>query len=150
MASTSKDYVSVVNDMIDICKDAEQGFRGAADAVSDPTMKALFREYSTQRGQFATELQSAVRRDGGEPGTPSGVAGKLHGAWMGVKGTFTGHSSHEILEETERGEDLSLKTYRDALARDLPPDLRAIAQSQMREIEQAHRRIRTLRDTVQK
>jgi uncharacterized protein (TIGR02284 family) len=150
MSDLTKEYVSVVNDVIEICKDAEKGFHGAADAVKDPTLKSLFEEYSTQRAQFASELQSAVRRMGGNPETPSGVAGKLHSGWMAVKGAFTGHSEHEILEETERGEDLSLKTYREALSKEMPETLRSIVEKQYQEIQQAHKRIRTLRDTTQK
>src|SRR6478672_468031 len=122
MAMT-ENYVLTINDVIEICKDAEQGFQGAADAVQNPALKSLFQEYSAQRAAFAAELQSAVERSGGHAEHAGGAAGKLHSAWMSIKGAFTGHSEHEILEETERGEDLSLKTYREALGRQLSDTL---------------------------
>ncbi len=138
--------VSAINDVISICKDAEQGFSGAADSVNSPSLKSLFNEYSAQRATFARELESAVERAGAKPDHPSGAAGKLHSGWMHVKGAFTGHSEHQILEETERGEDLSVKRYREALDRDLPEDLRSILRAQFRQVQEAHNNIRRLRD----
>src|SRR4051812_24432770 len=99
------DQVSAVNDVIDICKDAEEGFRGAADAVNNSSLISLFMEYSSKRAPFAGGMQTLVGRGGGDAYHPAGIKGKLHSGWMKVKGAFTGHSEHEILEETERGED---------------------------------------------
>ena len=59
MQLTDKD-VSAMNDVISICKDAQEGFRGAADSVENSSLKTLFEEYSTQRATFARELESAL------------------------------------------------------------------------------------------
>ena len=59
---------------------------------------------------------------------------------------LTGHSDHQILVETEHGEDLSLSRYQDALATDLPPNLKALLEQQYAEVQQAHSRILELRD----
>ena len=142
----TKEYVSAVNDVIAICKDAQQGFQGAANAVKDQKLKTLFQEYSNQRGAFASELQAAVRNLGDEPREPAGVPGALHRGWIALKGAVTGHSEHEILEETERGEDLSVKTYREALGKTLPDQILVIVQSQFEQVQEAHRHIRELRD----
>ena len=71
---------------------------------------------------------------------------KTHSGWMHVRATFTGDSDHEILEETERGEDRSVKTYREALGRDLPQDLRSIVRTQFEQVQEAQNNIRRLRD----
>lgn len=146
MSQHTTDYVSAVNDVIGICKDAEQGFSGAASAVEDPGLKSLFEEYSRQRAQFTSELEAGVRRLHGNPSEPSGFAGKAHSAWMAIKGMVTGHSPHQILEETERGEDMSIKRYQEALNADLPNEIRSMLESQYREVQTAHARIRALRD----
>src|SRR5947199_2243676 len=114
MPGTLQGYATPITSVIAICRDAEQGFRGAADAVHDPMLKELFEQYSLQRGAFANDLQTAVKTMGFDPTHPSGVAGVLHGAWMTLKGALTGNSPHAILVEAERGEDWSVKTYRDA------------------------------------
>ena len=148
MPGTLEDYAAAVRDIIGTCRDAEQGFRAAADNVKDPALKDLFERYSRQRGDFATELETAVQSLGYEVKHPSGVGGMMHGAWMTVKGVFTGHSDHAILEETERGEDLSLKTYRHAQATTLAPEIRAIVERQYRQVLEAHDHIRTLRNAT--
>ncbi len=145
MQLTDKD-VSAINDVISICKDAEQGFRGAADSVQSPSLKSLFNEYASQRATFARELESAMERTGAKTEHPSGTAGKLHSGWMHIKGALTGHSEHQILEETERGEDLSVKRYREALDKNLPEDLRSILKAQFGQVQDAHANIRRLRD----
>jgi uncharacterized protein (TIGR02284 family) len=142
----AEDYISAVNSVISICKDAEQGFDGAAKAVKNPSLKSLFQQYSAQRAGFVTELQDAVRGLGAKAEDPAGVAGVLHSGWMALKGALTGHSEHQILEETERGEDLSLSTYREALSKGVPEPLRSIVQRQYEKVQQAHQRIRALRD----
>jgi len=147
MADNPNDYVPAVNSVIGVCKDAEEGFRGAANAVNDTSLKALFQEYSAQRAQFANELRTAVTNVGGKAEHSSAVLGTLHHGWIALKGVLTGHSAHQILEETERGEDLSLSRYRDALSHDLPGELRSVLERQYQEVQAAHQRIKDLRDS---
>lgn len=142
------DYAGAVNDVIGVCKDAEEGFRGAANAVKDSSLKSVFEGYSQQRAEFARQLQQAMEGSGQSADHPSGVGGKLHSAWIRLKGVLTGHSEHEILEETERGEDYSVSTYRDALSKNIPPHLRTIVQEQFAQVQQAHNKIRALRDST--
>jgi uncharacterized protein (TIGR02284 family) len=111
-------------------------------------MKEMFQQYSAQRAQFAAELQGAVKALGFETTDPQGLGGMLHAGWMNLKGLLTGHDVHAILVETERGEDWSLNTYRSALSKTLPPEIAAIIQRQFEEVQEAHNRIRSLRDST--
>lgn len=146
MPGTLQDYAQAVHDVIAVCRDAEQGFRGAAQAVNAPAMKEMFEQYSAQRAQFAVELQGAVKALGFETIDPQGLGGVLYAGWINLKGLLTGHDVHAILVETERGEDWSLKTYRAALGKTLPPEMASIIERQFEEIQTAHDRIRQLRD----
>ena len=103
-ADNLNDYLSSVNGVIGICKDAEEGFRGAANLVKDPNLKAMFEEYSEQRAEFANELRAATKTLVANRQTQHCVIGTLHHGWIPLKGVLTGHSEHLILEETERGE----------------------------------------------
>lgn len=147
MASASMhDYVSVLNDLIETCKDGEEGFRKAAQDVKRTDLQTLFNEYSRQRSQFASELQVEVARIGGSPEKSGSVSGAVHRGWIDVKSAVSGRDDHAILEEAERGEDVAVRSYRDALAKELPTDLRSIVQKQLSQIEEAHNRVRSLRD----
>jgi hypothetical protein len=55
---------------------------------------------------------------------------------------------HAVLVEAERGEDWTLKTYRAALGRTLPLEIESIIQKQFEEVQEAHDRIRSLRDST--
>ncbi|MBV9035153.1 MAG: PA2169 family four-helix-bundle protein [Acidobacteriaceae bacterium] len=146
MTDASSDSVSAVNHVVAICKDAEEGFRGAANAVKNASLRTIFEQYSSQRAQFAQQLRAVMKEAGSEPANPSGVAGTLHRGWIILKGVLTGHSDHQILIETERGEDLSLSRYRDALAANPSSELKTVLERQYAEVQQAHSRIRELRD----
>src|SRR5579871_6403535 len=109
-----QDYTAI-KDTVAICRDAEQGFRGAANAVRTPSLKGLFEQLSAQRAEFANSLLHAAHSMGLQIDNPAGVAGVIHAGWIELKGVLSQHSEHQILVETERGEDLSMKTYRQAL-----------------------------------
>jgi uncharacterized protein (TIGR02284 family) len=148
MPGTLQDYAQAVHEVITVCRDGEQGFRGAAQAVTTPTIKEMFEQYSAQRAQFAAELQGAVKALGFETIDPQGLGGVLYAAWINLKGLATGHNVHAILVEAERGEDWSVKTYRAALGKTLPPEISTIIQKQFEQVQAAHDRIRTLRDST--
>ncbi len=146
MANSTTDFISWLNDLIETCKDGENGFREAADAVGSSTYKSLFNEYARQRSQFASELQNHVTRLGGKAETTGSASAALHRGWIDLKTAITGKDDHAILAECERGEDSAVKNYQKVLAEDLPSDLRSVVDEQYRQIMEAHNRIRSLRD----
>jgi uncharacterized protein (TIGR02284 family) len=149
MPGTLQDFARAVHDVISICRDAEQGFRGAAQAVNEPAIKEIFQQYSAQRAQFAVELQGAVKTLGFEPTDPQGLGGMMHASWISLKSMVTGHDVHGILVEAERAEDWSLKTYRVALGTTLPPEIGSIIQKQLEGVQAAHDRIKSLRESTE-
>lgn len=144
MALSTDDTISVLNDLIEMCKDGENGFRTASEEVKNPQLKSLFSEYSQQRAQFARELQTEVARIGGEQEKSGSAAGAMHRGWMNVKSAVTGDSDKAIISEAERGEDSARGRYEDALAKGLPPEVRSIVQRQYMRVKECHDRIRSL------
>jgi uncharacterized protein (TIGR02284 family) len=149
MPGTLQDFAQAVHNVISSCRDAEQGFRGAAQAANEPAMKEIFQQYSAQRAQFAVELQGAVKALGFEATDPQGLGGMMHASWISLKSMVTGHDVHGILVEAERAEDWSLKTYRVALATTLPVEIGSIIQKQFEEVQAAHDRIKSLRESTE-
>jgi uncharacterized protein (TIGR02284 family) len=140
---------SILNDLIETCKDGDEGFRTAAEKLKDPAIRSQFLQFARQRAQFAGDLQAEVTRLGGEPATSGSTTGAIHRGWIGLKSALTGDNDHAILEEAERGEDAAVKNYRDALAKALPADIEAIVDRQLKEIVQTHNTVKTLRDRGQ-
>jgi uncharacterized protein (TIGR02284 family) len=146
-----KEIASTINNLIETLKDGEKGFKEAADAVNDPEMKSLFTEYSAQRHQFASELQSEIRSLGGaEPETGGSAAGAMHRGWMDLKSAISGKDESAILAECERGEDSAVKEFTGAIGKPLSSPLRDIVFRQYTEIKRAHDRIKQLRDAAKK
>ena len=144
-----KNSNEIIDDLIQTLKDGQEGFKQAAEAVSDPKLKSLFRDYSDQRSRFATVLQSEARRQGEtEPETSSSATGALHRGWINLKSAITGGGEHAILAECERGEDSAVEEYKKALDDGLSPSARELVSLQFPEIKAAHDRIRSLRDAT--
>lgn len=140
---------NVLNDLIETLKDGQEGFKQAAEGVSDAKLKSLFRDYSDQRSRFVTALQSEARRHGEtEPETKSSVTGALHRGWINLKSAITRGDEHAILAECERGEDLAVEEYKKALDNGLSPSTQELVSRQFAEIKAAHDRIKSLRDAT--
>lgn len=148
MAIANDNVISILNGLIETCKDGQEGFKTAAEGIKDSAIKKLFLEYSQQRAQFAGELQGLVRSLGGDPEKTGSVAAALHRGWMDIKSAVTGEDEHAVLSECERGEDSAVTAYQDALKENLPANLVGVIQRQFQAIQEAHNRVRTLRDTM--
>jgi uncharacterized protein (TIGR02284 family) len=144
MATTNDEVISTLNNLIETCKDGQEGFRTAAEGVKNSELKTLFNTYSQQRAQFAAELQSEVRRLGGDPENTGSVAATLHRGWINIKSAVTGEDEGAVIAECERGEDSAVKNYKDAQATGLPSDVSAIVERQYGQVKEAHDRIRSL------
>jgi uncharacterized protein (TIGR02284 family) len=138
--------ISTLNDLIETCKDGENGFRTAAEELKSPELKTKFLEYSRQRGEMVRELQSAVRSLGGDPETTGSVSASLHRGWMDIKAAILGKDDHGILAEAERGEDVAKAAYENALKGTLPAQVQTVVQQQAAKVRQAHDTVRDLRD----
>lgn len=97
MPGTLEDYAAAVNHVISICRDAEQGFRGAANAAKESELKDMLEQYSVLHGGFAAELQEAVKAMGFDSTSAAGAAGVLYAGWIQLKAALDGHDSHSIL-----------------------------------------------------
>lgn len=144
MATDNDNVISTLNNLIETCKDGENGFRTAVDGVKNTELKTLFNTYSQQRAQFAAELQAEVRNLGGDPESTGSVAATLHRGWINIKSTVTGEDEGAVISECERGEDSAVKNYKDALNAVLPANIQSIVQRQFTEVKEAHDRIRAL------
>jgi uncharacterized protein (TIGR02284 family) len=145
----NKETISTLNDLIETCKDGEEGFRTCAEDLHDPQLKITFTERAEKCAAAAAELQELVRSLGGNPETTSSVSGALHRRWVDIKSLITGKDNLAVLKECERGEDVALKNYRAALAKDLPQDVRSLVERQLAGVQLNHDRVRQLRDSAQ-
>lgn len=144
---TNDDVIDCLNDLIETSKDGEYGFRTSAEHMRDPNTQQLFMRRAEECGQAVSELQALVVRLGGKAEDSGSASGAVHRGWVAMKGALSGYSDKAILEETERGEDAALASYRKALEKtDLPGDVRMVVQRQFEGVQRNHAQVRALRD----
>ena len=146
MALSTDKTISVLNDLIETCKDGEYGFQSSAEHVKNPELQQVLTARAAECRKGAEVLQAQVRQLGGEADEGGSASGAIHRGWVAVKGTLSGYGEKAMLEECERGEDAALARYRDALKEDLPPNVRAVVERQYEGVKRNHEQIRTLRD----
>jgi uncharacterized protein (TIGR02284 family) len=142
--SDNSEVIATLNGLIETCKDGEKGFRTAAEGISNGDLATLFLNYSEQRASFAAELQSEVRRLGGDPETDGSAIGAVHRGWIDIKSAVAGKDEAAVIAEAERGEDHAVREYRQALERNLPTGVQTIVENQYIHVRDAHDHVRAL------
>jgi uncharacterized protein (TIGR02284 family) len=139
-------HTPVTNDLLQVLADGEEGFQKASESVKDPELKTLFAGYAAERAEMARELIRFTDADPDEK--TSSVSGSLHRGWINLKAALTAGNDHAILAECERGEDHAVEAYRKALEEELPPEVRAVAESHSVRILAVHNQVKALRDAA--
>src|SRR5687767_3831809 len=139
---TNDKAISVLNNLIETCKDGEQGFRTAADGLASPEITSKFHQFARERAQMSRDLQAEVRRLGGDPERSGSMAGAVHRGWLDIKSVVTGKDDHAILVEAERGEDVAKSAYEGAMKENLPASAQTLVQQQAVKIRQVHDAVR--------
>jgi uncharacterized protein (TIGR02284 family) len=145
---TNDDIVSNLNELIETCKDGEQGFRTCAEDIHNPVLKEYFVKRSMDCSKSAEELQQIVIQYDGKPETESSMAGAMHRRWIDFKTAIMGKDEEAVLDECERGEDIALHNYEDALEEDWPMNLRSVIERQYQGVRSNHDQVKALRDRV--
>lgn len=137
-----------LNGLISICIDGERGFRRCADLAEDVTLKALLQNRADACANAARELQDRVARHGGEPERISSIGGTFHRRWIDMRRLFGGRTDLQLLEECERGEDVALEAYREALGTELSAEELALIERQYEGVRKNREWIRRWRESL--
>lgn len=139
--------MSILNDLIEVCKDGDYGFESCAKHAASSEIRDLFARRAEDCRLSAEELQNLVRQNGGNAEDSGTALGAVHRGWVAVLGVIAGHSDQRMLEEAERGEDAALARYRMALDHeDLVGLPRTVIERQLAGVQRNHLQIKTLRD----
>jgi uncharacterized protein (TIGR02284 family) len=142
------ELIDVMNTLVETSKDGEYGLRACAEYARSPRLRTLLQRRADECQQAALELQSLVRRHGGEPEMRGTVGGTLHRGWLAARARLGDDEDEAILEECERAEDVALRRYADAIASALPPDVHAAVRRHLEAVTRSHDQIRHLREQM--
>lgn len=121
---------AVLNRLIETCRDAERGFRAAAEEVTSPELKRLFLRLAEQRRSFAADLLPHAERLGGAAVGDGTNAATLHRAWIHLRARIASDPEQAVLDEAARGERFALQAYDEAVGDILPPEARDVVEAQ--------------------
>ena len=143
------DTTSVLEKLIETCRDGQKGYQDASEHVKRPDLKTYFQTQSAERGKFADELQSELSRLSGSGKKESGsVSAALHRAWIDTKANL-GAGDKSILDSVEQGEGAAKKAYGDATSGGkLDSGLATIVQRQAENVRSAHDKVKAMRDQL--
>jgi uncharacterized protein (TIGR02284 family) len=142
------DAISTLEQLIETCRDGQNGYRDAAEHIKAPNIRTWLNQQSLERAQFAAELEQHVQRLGKhDPDRKGSVSGALHRKWFELKEKISG-GDDSVLSEVERGEDTAKHNYEEALKKKLPADVREIVERQAQSIFAGHDHARNLRDQL--
>jgi len=147
-AAKTDDVIDILNNLIETCRDGQNGFAEAAEKLEDPSCRSFFLEQSQQRARFVGELQQEVRSLGGDPEKTGSTVAAMHRAWIDVKSAFGG-GDHAILAASETGEDSAVKQYEEAFDSGLPANVQTVLERQYQSVKQAHDRVKAMRNRTE-
>jgi uncharacterized protein (TIGR02284 family) len=147
-AGSVDEISSTLNQLIQTCRDGENGYASAAVAAEETTLQRLFQSYSQQRTEFAAELDLEVRRLAQNPVQSGHASAALRRSWLDIKAGIVGRSDGQVIHECEQEEATALEIYERALDSPLPNDLRLIVERQFTQIKEAQDQIRSLERTT--
>ena len=141
-----KHIVDALEKLIEICRDAQNGFRDGAEHAKDPQLRKLLNEVSLERAKFAGDLEAEAQRLGKADVDRTGSAlGAVHRGWTGLKANLGG-GDDAILSSMESGDSDAKELY-DRYIRDnqMPDDILGMIRNQAQAIVGTLDRIHALR-----
>ena len=138
--------IEALQELIQINRESERGFREAAERVSEESLARLFQRLADDRAGNAADLGRYVVINGESIQAEGSYLESLHRAWIAIRSALTANDSHALLREAERGEDHIKHAYEDVLKRTAGSAMNDVLNSQYGNVKAGHDRIRDLRD----
>jgi uncharacterized protein (TIGR02284 family) len=133
--------ISILNGLIQTCRDGQEGFRLAAEKIENSEFRRLFNIFSQQRAQFAKELQAEVHRLGGEAEENGTLTGWFHRGLISLEAAVTEGDQGWILGNCQSGDEAAVNKYQEALAADLPVEVEYVVKRQLMDVQDAYLRL---------
>ena len=125
----------LLNELIKTLRDDQEGFRDAAEHVTNDDLKVMFMGFSTERAQFLGELQNEIERLGDPgPANSGSFSGLFRRSWMNLKAALSSNRDEAIIQECEKAEDAALGRYSEVLKHGMPRYIRDMLERQVRVI----------------
>jgi uncharacterized protein (TIGR02284 family) len=141
LMSNFKKIIEVLNDLIKINKEREEGYVKAGRELTpaERNLRGVFERKAQDSRNNVIQLQHKAEEIGAqvEDETATGaITGAIYRAWSELKNVFNGNDKESILKCCESDEEAAQKCYQHALEeQDLPEDLTHVIREQKQSID---------------
>ncbi len=147
---SAPDTIKILNNLIHTAKDAQDGYKTAAEGVAAADLKTLFSKKSQERMEFVTDLQNKVIQLGGVPEDEGTAKAAVYRGFMKVKAAVTQGDAHAVVSETRQGEGAAVNAYEDALKTDLPGNVKPLIEDQSKKVHDSLEELKRLEAITKK
>jgi len=141
-----KELIKTLNDLLETSKDGAEGFKTCAEHLKQDELRTICLDRANSCEEAANELKGLIQAEGGEPQERTSAAGAVHRGWVDLRSKITDQNDSAVLKECERGEDVAVESYQQALDKDLPEPIREVVERQYRGVKANHDKVKALRD----
>lgn len=140
MAGDTGEAARALARLLTVCADGVEGYRVAASKVGAPHLRAMLQRNEVEREEITSVLTNALAELGKKHDHHGSLAGAVHRGWVaGILGTS--HADEAIVHECERGDQVTLGAFAEALSHELPPALRSCVEAQLGRVVHALERL---------
>ena len=145
MAHTNEDHIKLVNSLVETTIDSADGYAEAAKDADGERYKTLFTQRAQERRTVASDLQTEVRRLGGEPKDDGTILAAAHRTFVNLKDAVT-KGDEAVINEVESGEDFIKAKFEKALDdTDVDARTRAVIEKAWTSVKSGHDQMRDIK-----
>lgn len=142
-----KEAIEVMEHLLELCADGVEGYRHAAEGMTDPALRRELHARSAEREEIVAVLTNALVELGHKPRHHGTVLGAAHRRWM----DFLARAKHDptltLLDECARGEHDTIEAFVRAAGRPLPAPVLDVVRTQLGRVIRAGA---ALRETIER
>lgn len=147
MTTSDDAALAILQGLLRLSRDSVEGYLTALRDIADDGIAKELERFRAQRAKMVDELAQRIRDLRGAPDPRPTVAGAAHRAWIDARAGGEANPSQTILAEIERGEDLAVDAFRQALKEhDIDATTRRLIEAHYELVQTAHDRVKQLRD----
>ncbi|QLG46506.1 ferritin-like domain-containing protein [Costertonia aggregata] len=147
METKYDNLVDQLEEILEKNRDAEKGYRKAAENADSHSLKSYFENKASERAQFNNALKREMVANYDDIDDDSSFTGSIHRAWMDVKAFFSGDDDEAMLEEAIRGDKAAVEEYDEVLDdTHLPSSIATLIREQKTKIRTDLNKIKSMED----
>lgn len=139
----------VLNDLVDINRDASEFYKSALDKVKNPRLERSFSDLERLHSSVASDLSRQIRNNGGVAAEDGTFAGKTARVFGEMLAKVSNDADETLVSRLEEAEDRCLHSMREALDdKNIHAETRALLVSELGTLQRSHDYMKALKDSM--